>query len=139
MRIKLYGIDKEAVVSASASITDGDHLSILINTRDRYVGFHRAGGSLAYMGEEAEHHGQDAVIRKHDCIQIYSANEESERDTVICEVVFIAENDQEEILLKGACYTSQEKDQIELLKVNRAMKLDVEQLAEFRHLPTMKI
>ncbi|MFL9610959.1 hypothetical protein ACKF11_12810 [Methylobacillus sp. Pita2] len=138
MKIQLIGIDHHAVTSAYASVVDGDHLSILINTRDRYVDFHRVGASLDYIADYQQAHGQDAKVPEHDCVQIFSNNDASDPGSVVCEVVFIAENDAEIKLLRGACYISQEKDQIELLKINREMKLDAETIAEFRHLPKPK-
>lgn len=76
-------------------------LDVLVNTRDRWVFFHRQGGSM--MVDEDPVTGL-VPVHQHFLIDMDSANETG--------LTLVAENRNEALSLRWPCFALQDKDQI---------------------------
>jgi hypothetical protein len=128
MRIELFG--NQSLVSSVAVEKVGEMLDIVINTRDRWPGFYRQGGSVEFMSGYNDERSPD-----HDTIVILDGEHPESDDFTPgskCEVVLIPENDEEKALLNGFAYFSQEKDQLVCLKVPASMLAFRETIGSFK-------
>lgn len=110
MKIELFG-DKDLVVQATAQrLSVG--MSFLIILADSDCQAHYAGGCLAYMNTT------DKVVAKHRTFQVAAD------DGRTCDVVFIAEDEQESATMDGLVFGLREKDQSWNIVIDRELFLD---------------
>lgn len=103
---------KELVTSVYAAMNKTG-LNLHISTLGRWTGYHRRGSTA----QDLTKLGYDPLV-EHDMVEVYGANAETDPDD-LCEVVFIAENEEEADALRGMPFDCQEKDQIHYFFVDR--------------------
>lgn len=118
MRILVLG--NQDIVSSVSAGEMAAGLIITINTRDRWIGYHRSGSSSLLSRESG-------FVDAHDCILLSASESEADQ----CEVVLIAESLREKVLLRGVAYMSQDKDQISCLKVSPSYLMNAKELARY--------
>ena len=99
------------ISSYSVSLSD-NCLTLLVNTRIRWCGFHRQGGS---------NYGSDYLqptkngFPVHQQFNFSDSDSDTNSDLGHSYIVLVAESEEEETLLNKSCYVNQDKDQIEFI------------------------
>lgn len=134
MKILTYG---NASLVDSVSVTETEiGLGVLINTSDRRAGYHRAGITLPAFVEEFK----DQPPLDFENYRIYSSEYSDDLDyginnleNLVCDIIIIAENENEKTLFWGdkgtSVYDQQNKDQIEFQYINNSLLLGSKEIA----------
>lgn len=115
MKIQIFDTHKN-VISAVVSTNAYGMLSVMINMADKYRVCSYRGSSLNLLALD----DTDGAIPKHVCFVVTPAECDQSQGNE-SEVVVIAEDLSEEILLKGMHYENQCKEQHEVIFVPRSM------------------
>jgi len=134
MKILIYG---NASLVDSVSVTETEiGLGVLINKSDRGAGYHRAGITLPAFVEEFK----DQPPLDFENYRIYSSEYSDDLDygvnnleNLVCDIIVIAENENEKALFWGdkgtSVYDQQNKDQIEFQYINNGLLLGSKEIA----------
>lgn len=129
MQILLFG-DKGLVTSAVAE-KNKIAFEMLVNLRERGCSHHRKGYSSLYAQsvdyKATQHH--DAIEVSWNPTWGYDVEDESLTET--CDVVFLAESEEEWKMMCGVSYESMEKDQLVILKIQPELLLGSETLVKY--------
>ena len=136
MQILVFG-DKSLVTSAVAE-KNNIAFEMLVNLRERGCAHHRKGYSSLYA-QSADYQ----AAQHHDAIEIawnptWGNNVEDEKLTETCDVVFLAESEEEWKMMCGVSYESMDKDQLVILKIQAELLLGSETLVKYTSKPAMR-
>lgn len=109
MRLELFG--KKSLVSSIALEENQLGLHLLINQKNRNCWAFMRGGSIYFQ-----------EVSKHYCIVVAEEDDSNKKSEAIeseCEIVIIAENQEDEELLKQFPFDSQTKDQVSIQFIDK--------------------
>jgi len=124
VKIEILGENKDLVSSASVSeLALG--LVYVINATEKQSYFHRQGSSfLLFLSDEYK--DKNPI---HEAFVVYNADKDDNR-TAECEVVFVAENEHEESLMRcGVSYAQVDRGQYVSITVKDELEKNISMLA----------